>query len=386
LITTALFGQGTSTPGPFVLPANTGFVPTEVTSISDAWFIQPEIHLTDRLDVVLGARITKDKKSGFEVAPDQYVASGGNVSLTPVNRPVRYRDTQKTFLAGLNYRPTDDILTYIKYADGYISGGQLATIPFEPEHAYSYEAGVKADLFDGKLRSNLSVFHVDYKGIQYTTSGTLTGVASSFLYGQALVSVGDAKANGFEWENTIAPIRGVTLTANVGYTDFKFDQNTIYGGPLPGGGICRGPSCAGGFVLTTGSAGFQEFTRPKWTGSVSAQYDTEEVVAGGHFTIRADGNFRSKSLLTYDLSLGNALGEAPSEALRDSATVPFNWIVNARVGLVGMELGGTKVDFSIWGKNLFDNDNMTQYVNLGPVSSVIYERARTYGVDLSLSF
>ncbi len=388
LQTTALYGQGTTSFGTaFVMPKNTGFIPTEVTSISDAFYIQPEFHLTDRLDIVGGARITKDRKTGFEVAPDQWVATGNAaVPRATVSRPISYRDSQQSFMVGLNYRPTDDILVYVKYADGYISGGQLATIPFEPEKAFSYEAGIKADLFDRRFRSNLAVFKVDYQNVQSTTSGQLTGVASSFLYGQAVISAADATAKGFEWENTIVPVRGVTLTGNLGYTDFKYDPNTVYGGPTATGGVCRGPTCTGGFVLTSGSAGYLPLQRPKWTANVAAQYDTLEIVGGGHLTFRVDANFKSKNLMASDLSVGNTLGEAPSAIVRASATSPAQWLVNARAGLVDFDLGGTKVDLSVWGKNILNNRHIVQFTALGPVSSVIYERAPTYGVDLRVSF
>ena len=51
-----------------------------------------------------------------------------------------------------------------------------------------------------------------------------------------------------------------------------------------------------------------------------------------------------------------------------------------------MDIGGTKADLSVWGKNIFNNRNIVQYSNLGPVASVIYERAPTYGVDLTFAF
>lgn len=388
LTTTALYGQGTTKSGtPFVIPSNTGFMSTEVTSKSDAFYLQPEFHLTDRIDLVGGARITSDRKTGFEVAPDQFVASGNAPEpRATVLRPISYRDSEQSFMVGVNYRPTDDILLYVKYADGYISGGQLATIPFGPERAYSYEAGIKSDLFDRRLRSNLSVFHVDYKGVQATTSGQLTGVASSFLYGQAVVSAADATADGFEWENTIAPFRGLTLTGNLGYTDFKYDQNTVYGGPTATGGICRGPTCTGGFVLTSGSAGYLPLQRPKWTANVSAQYDTLPVMAGGHLSFRVDANYKSKNLMASDISLGNTLGEAPSPLIKAAATSPAQWLVNGRAGLVGVEVAGATVDLSVWGKNILNNRHIVQFTSLGPVASVIYERAPTYGADLTIRF
>lgn len=64
---------------------------------SDPWFVQPEIHLTSKLDLVAGARITVDRKSGVD-----------NTSLTSLGPViVNYRNSKPTYLLGVNYRPTD---------------------------------------------------------------------------------------------------------------------------------------------------------------------------------------------------------------------------------------------------------------------------------------
>ena len=367
-ILTAIVGQGTSAVGtPFVIPANPGYQQTRVTVNSDAFFVQPEFHLTDQLDIVGGLRITKDRKNGTEFVPNPTVAIASGI---PVASPIRYRNSRISVLAGVNYKVTDNILTYGKYATGYISGGQLATIAFAPETAKSFEAGIKAELFDRRLRSNLAAFHVKYRNIQYTTSGQLTGIPSAFFYAQAVVPSGDATAKGFEWENTLVPVDGLTLTANVGYTDFKFKDGTIFPG----------------FVFQSGIPGYRAFQRPKWTGNLAAQYETPEFFHGGHLVARADGNFRSKILQTSDLSPGSGPTAPEDPVLTKAATTPFQWIVNGRLGLVDIEVGPVKAYVAAWGRNLFDNKHIVQFSGLGPVASVIYERARTYGVDVGFEF
>jgi iron complex outermembrane receptor protein len=234
---------------------------------------------------------------------------------------------------------------------------------------------VAAELFDRRLRSNLSVYHVDYKALQFTTSGLLTGVASSALFGQAVVQSGNARANGFEWENTAVPIRGVTLGANFGYTDFKFDQATIFPG----------------FLISSGAPGYLEFARPKWTINLSSQYDSPELFGGVHFMARIDGNFRSKQLLTSDVAIGSGLTVPETPGLRAASTAPASWLVNGRMGLSGFKIGGAKAEVAVWGKNIFDNDKIVQVsgYDLGPVGFIapaIYERARTFGLDLTVQF
>jgi len=364
----AMIGQGTSSMGaPFVAPANPGYVRPSVKVKSDAFYIQPEIHLTDRVDFVLGYRITKDKKEGREIIPGSiqpYVPSLGRSS------PIRYDDDRSTYLVGFNYKPADNLLTYVKYATGYISGGQLATIEFIPETAKSYEVGVKSELFDRRLRSNLAVYHVEYGSIQQATLGIRSGIPEAAPYSQAIIPSADATAYGFEWENTFIPVDRLMLGANVGYTHFEFDEDTVFPG----------------FVLTHGVPGFQEFGRPEWTGNLFAQYDGPPAVAGGYLSARIDGQFKSEHLLNSDTTPGETPMALEDPLLRKALTVPDQWVVNARLALSNMEFRNAKVEISLWGKNIFDNRNMVQGTPLTFAAAAIYERARSYGVDLNVEF
>jgi outer membrane protein OmpA-like peptidoglycan-associated protein len=161
----------------------------------------------------------------------------------------------------------------------------------------------------------------------------------------------------------------VIFTANVGYTNFKYEQATIP------------PGLAG----LSGSPGFKPFQRPDFTGTLGAQYTSEELWRGSHLTARLDANFRSEALLTSNSISATSLN-APDPAQVKAATSPFVWLVNGRVALADIDFGDTKAEVALWGRNLLDNREITQYVGLGLVGSVIYERARTYGVDVRFDF
>lgn len=363
-----IVGQGTSAAGtPFVLPRNTGFTLAQTRTKSDAVFIQPEVHVSEQLDIVGGVRVTRDRKSGFEPVPGAAFPYGPSLGRSS---RIAYNDTRTTYLLGANFRLNDDLLLYAKYATGYISGGQLATISYDAETAKSFEVGVKADLFDRRLRSNLSLFHVKYGGIQQVTLGSLVGVASATNFSQALISSADATSKGFEWENTIAPLDGLTLRANVGYTDFKFDDATVFPG----------------LAFNAGAPGFQEFNRPNWTLNNSIQYQTPKVIAGGRMVFRTDATYKSKSIGSADITPGNGPSALVDPAYRESVTVPANWIVNGRIGLEGFDVGGSKATFAVFGKNIFDNRDVNGVVGLGFATAVTYERSRTFGVDFTIEY
>lgn len=330
---------------------------TEVKVKSDAIFAQVEGHVTSQIDLVGGWRLTKDRKTGVD---NSVVGQTG---------PIDYDNTRPTWLGGINYRPMAGVLTYAKYATGYISGGQLAGIDYQPETAKSWEVGVKADLFDRRLRTNLSLFDVRYGNLQFQTAGANLNppVNASVV----LINGGDAKAKGFEWENTLLPMDGLTLTANLGYTDFKYTRVDPIIGTLQN---------------------YLPINRPKWSATMSAQYETEDVYAGGHMVFRMDANYRSKTYLGYyTLPVDRPNPAAVSAAAVNAVTTDNSWIVNGRVALAGMDVQGGKAQVALWARNIFDNKDLANVssLNLTGIGSIYpgsYERARTFGVDVIFDF
>jgi len=122
----------------FVFPAR-GTRPSVVNVVSNAVFAQGEFHLTPSLDLVLGSRLTWDKKAGSD-----NTIRGTTLRFT-------YESSKPTWLAGLNYQPRSGMLLYAKYSTGFISGGFLSSLPYAPETAKSWEGGIKADWLDRRL-------------------------------------------------------------------------------------------------------------------------------------------------------------------------------------------------------------------------------------------
>jgi len=358
-ITQVITGQNTPLNGtPFVIPANPGYRGAIVQTFSDAVYAQPEFHLTDQLDLVAGIRWTQDQKDGHEYLPDQ--------QLTPGISPIYYKHSQITYLAGLNYKLEPDTLLYGKFSTGFVSGGALSTLTYKPEKARSWELGVKTEQFDHRLRSDLALFDARYSNLQYDTSGSLTGDPATAQFAQAIVNQGDAHALGFEFENTIAATKELIFTASVGYTNFKYEQATI----------------PPNLQLLSGPPGFKPFQRPNFTGTLGAQYTSdEEIWRGSHFTARIDANFRSETAMTSN-TVSATSPTVSDPAILAASTSPFVWLVNTRVALADIDLGATQAEVALWCKNLLDDREITQFVGLGPVGSVIYEPARTFGVDI----
>lgn len=304
---------------------------------SDAVFLQVEAHVLPGLDLVGGARQTWDRKNG--------------VDNTIRTAPTAYslKDDKLTWAAGINFQATDNLFAYAKYSTGYISGGYLATLAYKPETAKSWEAGIKAEWLDRRLRTNLSVFDVKYKNMHFITSGITAGVPSA---PQVLINGGDSHARGFEFEGTAVPVSGLTLKANAGYTHFKYTAVNPILSSVP-------------------------TYRPEWTGNLSAQYETDPVFRGGHLLFRLDGNYQS--------SFETAAVALPAQ-FRSLTHVDASWIVNGRIALADMDLSGAKTQIALWGRNLTNNNSIAYATAQAFLGTATFERARTYGVDISVDF
>jgi iron complex outermembrane receptor protein len=152
---------------------------------------------------------------------------------------------------------------------------------------------------------------------------------------------------------TAVPIESVTLSANLGYLDFKFTElDPRY--------------VAAGNTLPS--------QRPKWTLNLSGQYETPPVLGDSRITFRADANFRSE----HD---GSGM-----MATRAITRLPEVWMVNGRISLDEIALGQATGTLALWGRNLLDDKSPRYIINLGVATSVAYERARTFGMDFTVEF
>ncbi len=89
-------------------------------------------------------------------------------------------------------------------------------VGYKPEKAWNYEAGVKLDLADGRLKAQFNAFYIDCRDRQLTTfpDGTTTG--------RVMTNAGKTRSAGVEAQVTAIPFKNFTLTANYGYCDARF--------------------------------------------------------------------------------------------------------------------------------------------------------------------
>jgi iron complex outermembrane receptor protein len=77
---------------------------------------------------------------------------------------------------------------------------------------------------------------------------------------------------------------------------------------------------------------------------------------------------------------------APTPQLRAATLMPSAWVVNGRIALADLKLGGKKAEIALWGRNLADNKRFTELDQGVFMYYGRYQRARTYGVDVTFEF
>ncbi|TXG98140.1 MAG: TonB-dependent receptor, partial [Rhodocyclaceae bacterium] len=341
-------------------------------------------HVSDQFDVTGGLRYTHDDKNFFDTSSGQ---PGANYNYSKGNF---------SYLVNLTWKPTDNTMAYAKYSTSFIAGGTAAGpmavdpvthLPFiaaaktyGEEKAKSWEAGVKTELFDRRLRANLAVFHVTYTGLQTPLfkSGELVTAPSGeeVMSGasQYTTNFGKARAYGLEWEFTAVPTEGLTLGWSGSYTNFKYKK--ISADILAAGGVTK-------------VSDYPVSQRPKFMTNLSAQY-VMPLVDDTRLSLQLDGAYRSTiNVGTQEFSNAGFVAAGLSydpRYMNDLLKQKGLWTLNARASVMDIDVGPAKATVSLWGRNITNKQRLNFIANTSITAAGLFDDPATYGVDLSIEF
>ncbi len=314
--------------------------------------------LDDKLEVTLGGRYTEDKRS-----LDQQDFVFGNAA--PPNRELSRSWNNFSLGGSLLYKFTEDVNAYARISTGYKSGGfnpaDLIGNGYDPEKVISYEAGIKSEWFDRRLRVNLAAFYNDYKNRQIAVLTTSPSGGAS----NSTQNAGRAEFKGVELEVTAVPVRGLTLEGTLGYTDPKYKKYQFV------------PAAGAAPINVADEARFQYQT--KITTHVAAQYQFPETSIGTA-AVRVEYNHTGSR---YFLPLDRLAPFNP--VIRD----PGFDDVQAQITLSRIPMGRLLADFAVYGRNLLDDDKHTvSGIDFGAIGFAESQFAmpRNYGISLTIGF
>jgi iron complex outermembrane receptor protein len=195
-----------------------------------AVYAQGDIKLTDPLTLTLGGRYTWEKKSLHFTPSSQFSGLGyGDAAVLAYGIPLTQSITKFTPRFALNYKVDRNIMLFASATNGFKSGGWNGTaavassaVTFRPEKTWSYEAGLKSEFFNHKLRVNLTGYIAKTQDLQATAAviSPVTGLTASLPF-----NAGTQVVKGIEAE-TSAKLGDFTLFANPSFMQAKYTYIT----------------------------------------------------------------------------------------------------------------------------------------------------------------
>jgi iron complex outermembrane receptor protein len=210
---------------------------------------------------------------------------------------------------------------------------------------------------DRRLRINGTVFHTIYKDLQVAQfAGVFSGSTRN----------ASAKYTGFELELTAKPVSAVGLDASLGYVKPRYKQF-----PYP-------DLASPGTLKNYANQAYFPYV-PNWSVHLGGDYTVP--LDFGRLILRGDYSYSSKRHF-FALSLPNA--NPLNEAIRD----PGQNLLSARLSLSDVNLGSSKLEASVFGENLLNDQLRTSGIDFGSLgfAGVTYGMPRRWGVEVKLDF
>lgn len=318
-----------------------------------AIFADTNYRITDELTLSLGGRYTRNEKDWEIEAVVLGLGPPPSILPTaPVQGPYQVTDSDAwsefTPKVSLDWQFADDMLAYASAAKGFKGGGWqsgagnaiAASIPYNPETAWTYELGLKTELFGGRMRFNAAAFYTDFQDLQVELLDDVNLVL-------VIANAADAVVKGLEVEMDAALTESLTLFASGSYIDSEYKDyiDPLRGFDYSGNTIQRTPE-------TQYRVGF-DFNRPVSRNIVligNAQYSYQSKFYFGPDSTNFEPSY---GLLDMRLGFGQADG---------------NWSVLA------------------WARNLTDELYRVSIIPFVGDEFSSFGAPRTYGLTFSMNF
>jgi iron complex outermembrane receptor protein len=381
------FKEKAETLGPQVFFGGGSDLQSDYGSHTEAYalYAQLDYKLADALKLSLGGRFTHEKKDIRRYLRIN-VDAARNIFTPTVIADIPYGGVPdakfKNFSPAITlaYEASNDVNVYARFARGFKSGGfngetnvffdpgapagcplgaTELCVPYKAEKVDSYELGVKTRLLDGMLTFNLAAFRDEHKDIQLSIF-TAAGAASSIVRNAAA-----ARIQGIEAEMILRPMDALTVNANLALLDSKY-KNYIDGG-----------------MDVSKNRAFPH--APKF--SLTAGFDWKVLDAAfGQLNLYGDVNHVGK-YYTFPYPLQTATA---SDQNAHNTRSPGRTMVNMRLALSDISLGGTKASIAAFVRNLTKEDSPSNFIDFGPgfggLTLGYFPDPRTWGVTAGVEF
>ncbi|MDX2234481.1 MAG: TonB-dependent receptor [Hyphomonadaceae bacterium] len=350
--------------------------------------------LSDQWSVSLGGRYTEDDKTAT-VFRQNFLGRGSTYfgSTTSVPTPNLAGSIATNFTSNrvdekfsprvsLSYEPTDDLMLYASYSQGFKSGGfdpranfqstataagrALILSGFAPEIVDSYEAGFKGNFFDDRLRLNTAFFFADYsdqqitvqQGVDTNGDGVNDNVVSSVF------NAGASEYAGVEVEGSLLLTQNLTAGFTVGYIDAEITEVISNGVNLQ-----TNATTADDFVVQN---------TPELTGSASLNWTGELPNDLGSLSVTGSASYRDEYFI-FNVEAGGFSRATPAPTSGPKLDPDATTLLDLSAVWTTK---GERFSLGLHGKNLSDERYRVAYYNFARPSAAA---PAPTGVDSSYS-
>lgn len=316
--------------------------------------------VSDALTVAGGLRFTDEEKeftAGREIGPF------GSGALAP--RTIVVGDDQISWDLSATYRASDDVSYYAKIARGFRGPSVQGRLVFgdtissaDSETVLSYEAGVKSELYDNRLRANANVFLYTLEDQQLTIVGGLNNTV-------ALFNADESEGYGFEADVEALLTDNLIVTGGLSYNKTEIKDDVLL---APGcGASCTilDPAVVVGGDTRYNISGNAFPNAPEWIANFTARYGVP--YRDGELYVFTDWAFKGETNFFLYESI---------EFAEDGY-----WLGGVRAGWEG-ENG---VNVSAFVRNLTDELVLEGGIDFNNLTGFVNE-PRTWGVELGYTF
>ncbi len=310
-----------------------------------------------------GLRYNRDERDFVAARPVDtrpgFLGFGGPVTpqITNVEDDVLTWDLAAVFAA------SDDVNLFARIARGYRAPSIQGRLLFgrtnsiaNSETTMSYEAGIKSEFADDRVRLNLTGYYFSTSDLQLTA----VGGASNFT---TLLNADEVTGYGFELELQARPVTGLTLSAGLSYNANEINDPTAFVAGC--GAACtvldpQRPGSPGIFSID----GNQLPQSPRWIANWTAGY--EHPVGNGHVYIFTDWYYRSEiQFFLYE-----------SVEFSDDRLLEGGLRVGYRTDRFDIALFGRNITNDVSAVGGIDFNNLTAFVN----------EPRIWGIEAGIRF
>ena len=313
-----------------------------------AAFGEANYAVTEKLKVIAGVRASR---VGLKYHQNFYgtIVGWGNVLDPRGLVDGNGSESPVTPKLGVQYQITPNDLLYLSASKGFRAGG-VNPIPLEilcgaalanlglkvtdispaygSDSIWSYEAGAKMRLFNGRMQVNSSAFKIDWSQLQLTVPNLGSGCGGGWVQ-----NAGRAVSQGFDIDVNARLVNHLSVNLAMGKTDAHYTESATLPTPLNG--------AAPTTIVRKGDP----LPVPEWQVSVGLQFDTQ---ISGKYKAYARGDY------SYGSSYWRSTVPGVTGYAADSARADSVQRVNVRAGV-----GFGRWDVNVFANNLLNSDDFT---------------------------